>query len=162
MGTFFAAQLAARQMVAQKTAGSIVFIASIAAHHAVPSQRLAGCSCSKGAVKSLMQQLSVELAPYQIRVNSISPGYVYNIPTSFNDQYLIMLCFSYISTDMTADLGVQYPEIIALFEKEPPLKRMGDRRDLKTPVILLLSEAGAYTTGSDLLITGGLHLGKIF
>lgn len=76
MGTFFSVQLAAKQMVKQKTPGSIVMIASIAAHHAVPSQHLAGYSCSKGAVKALMQQLAVELAPMQIRVNSISPGWV--------------------------------------------------------------------------------------
>jgi NAD(P)-dependent dehydrogenase (short-subunit alcohol dehydrogenase family) len=74
MGTFFTAQLAAKQMVAQKSGGSIVMVASIAAHHAVPSQRLAGYSCSKGAVHALMQQLAVELAPHQIRVNCISPG----------------------------------------------------------------------------------------
>jgi len=74
MGTFFAAQLASRQMVAQKTGGSIVMIASIAAHCAVPSQHLSGYACSKGAVKALMQQLAVELAPFNIRVNTISPG----------------------------------------------------------------------------------------
>lgn len=74
MGTFFTAQLAAKQMVKQGTPGSIVMVASIAAHHAVPSQRLAGYACSKGAVHSLMQQLAVELAPHQIRVNAISPG----------------------------------------------------------------------------------------
>ena len=62
---------------------------------------------------------------------------------------------------MTAALGVQYPELLALFKSEPPLKRMGDRRDLKTAVVHFLSDAGAYTTGADLLITGGLHLGKI-
>ncbi|KAK4899875.1 hypothetical protein LTR28_001469, partial [Elasticomyces elasticus] len=127
MGTFFAAQLAAKQMVKQKTPGSIVMIASIAAHHAVPSQHLSGYSCSKGAVHALMQQLAVELAPMQIRVNSVSPGYIF--------------------TDMTAGLGVQYPEIVALFESEPPMKRMGDRCDLKTPVVHLLSDAAAYTTG---------------
>jgi len=64
-------------------------------------------------------------------------------------------------TDMTLGLGVQYPELLALFEWEPPLKRMGDRRDLKAAVVHYLSDAASYTTGSDLLITGGLHLGHI-
>ncbi|KAI9811868.1 MAG: hypothetical protein M1827_005219 [Pycnora praestabilis] len=143
MGTFFTAQLAAKQFVAQGTTsgGSIVLVASIAAHHAVPAQHLSGYSCSKGAVKSLMQQLAVELAPYNIRVNSISPGY--------------------IMTDMTAGLGKQYPELLELFQTAAPLNRMGDRTDLKAGVVHLLSEAGAYTTGNDLLITGGLHLGRI-
>lgn len=61
-------------MVAQGTPGSIVMIARITVHHAVPSQHLAGHSCSKGAVKGLMQQLAVELAAFGIRINTISPG----------------------------------------------------------------------------------------
>ncbi|KAI9871148.1 MAG: hypothetical protein M1830_003262 [Pleopsidium flavum] len=125
----------------QKTGASIVMIASIAAHSAVPSQHPSGYACSKGAVKALMQQLAVELASFNIRVNAISPGY--------------------IMTDMTLGLGVQYPELLALFESEPPLKRMGDRRDLKAAVVHYLSDASSYTTGSDLLVTGGLHLGHI-
>lgn len=62
---------------------------------------------------------------------------------------------------MTATLDVHYPELLALLKSERPLKRMGDRRDLKIAVVYFLSDAGAYTTGADPLITGGLHLGKI-
>ena len=139
-GTFFSAQLAAKQMIAQGTPGSIVMISSITAHHSASLQPVAAYAASKGAVKSLMLALAVELAPHQIRVNSISPGH--------------------ILTDMLASLGVANPTLVQKFEGDPPLKRMGNRLDLKLPVVHLLSDGGAYTTGSDLLITGGLHLEK--
>ena len=59
---------------------------------------------------------------------------------------------------MLASLGVKNPRLFQSFESDPPLKRMGNRLDLKLPVVHLLSDGAGYTTGSDLLITGGLHL----
>ena len=59
---------------------------------------------------------------------------------------------------MLASLGVADPQLVQRFEGDPPLKRTGNRLDLKLPVVHLLSDGCAYTTGSDLLITGGLHL----
>jgi sorbose reductase len=141
MGTFFSAQLAAKQMRLQNTGGSIVMIASVASHCAIPSQHLAMYGTSKGAVRILSQHLAVELAPYNIRINTISPGY--------------------IATDMTKVLGVKYPELISTFDSAAPIKRMGDRRDLKGIVAYLLSDASAYTTGADVQVTGGLHAGRI-
>jgi len=63
-------------MIAQKSPGSIVLISSITAHHSASNQPVSAYAASKGAVKSLMQALAVELAPHQIRVNCISPGSV--------------------------------------------------------------------------------------
>jgi sorbose reductase len=40
------------------------------------------------------------------------------------------------------------------------MKRMGDRTDLKGACVYLLSDASAYHTGDDLLITGGMHAGR--
>jgi sorbose reductase len=80
IGTYYSAQLAARQMVKQRRlenssgAGSIVFIASIAAHQASKGQYTSDYCASKGAVLSLSRQLGAELAKDEIRVNCISPG----------------------------------------------------------------------------------------
>ena len=74
-----------------------------------------------------MLALAVELAPHQIRVNSISPGHFF--------------------TDMLASLGVANPTLVQKFEGDPPLKRMGNRLELKAPVVHLLSDGEAYTTG---------------
>ncbi|KEF62488.1 uncharacterized protein A1O9_00461 [Exophiala aquamarina CBS 119918] len=62
---------------------------------------------------------------------------------------------------MTAGLAVTNPEIISAFTSAVPLQRLGAREDLKTIVGYLLSDAAAYTTGSDILVTGGLHSGHM-
>jgi sorbose reductase len=62
---------------------------------------------------------------------------------------------------MTKALGEQYPHLLQLFHSAPPMKRMGKRDDLTGAALYLLSDASTYTTATDLLITGGLHAGRI-
>lgn len=141
MGTFFATQLAAKRMMQQGTPGSIVMIASICAQQAAPGHKLSGYHASKGGVWMLSRALAVELAPFGIRCNTISPGY--------------------IESDMTRTLRQQYPHLVEIMNKAPPMKRIGNTDDLTGAVTYLLSDASAYTTGSDILVTGGLHVGRI-
>lgn len=68
------AQLAAKQMRLQGSGGSIVMIASVAAHLSSPALPISAYTASKGAVKALSHALTVELGPIGIRVNTISPG----------------------------------------------------------------------------------------
>lgn len=63
-------------------------------------------------------------------------------------------------TDMTIDIAESRPALAEIFMTEPPMKRMGDRTDLKGAAVYLLSDASAYMTGGELLITGGLHAGR--
>ncbi|KAH6889218.1 hypothetical protein B0T10DRAFT_459877 [Thelonectria olida] len=147
LGTYYAAQLAAAQMDKQEATdfnprgGSIVMIASIAAYVASKGQTTSDYCASKGAVLSLAKALGVELAGKGIRVNSISPGYM--------------------ATDMTLDICKRYPWLGDIMKNEPPMRRMGDRTDLKVPVVYLLSQASAYHTSDDILITGGIHAGRL-
>lgn len=92
LGSYFTAQLAARQMIANGTRyGSIILVASIASQRAIRSQLCSAYCGSKGAVKAMCPAIAQELAPHVsftlplhcittdeqgIRVNSISPGYV--------------------------------------------------------------------------------------
>lgn len=62
-------------------------------------------------------------------------------------------------TDMTLEIAAARPGLTEIFVTEPPMKRMGQRTDLKGAVVYLLSEASSYMTGGELLITGGLHAG---
>ncbi|OQD92476.1 hypothetical protein PENSOL_c041G04929 [Penicillium solitum] len=140
VGTFMTAQLAAKQMRLQGSGGSIVMIASVAAHLSSPALPISAYTASKGAVKALSHALTVELGPIGIRVNTISPGY--------------------IRTSMTGKVTVENPELASRFSYEPPLGRMGETRDLTGAVNFLLSESSAYISGSDILITGGLHAGR--
>lgn len=128
-------------MLKQGTGGSIVLIASVSAHCATPGHKLSIYNASKGAVKMLGTALSVELGPKQIRVNSISPGYT--------------------DTELLTPLKQQFPKRMKIMDNEPPLKRIGNRNDLTPAAIYLLSDASTYTTGTDIIISGGLHAGHI-
>ena len=89
-GSFLVAQACANSMVRRlksasqnntpidpaKMGGSIVFIASIATHIASSAQQISAYVASKSAVRGLVRPLAMELAPYGIRVNSLSPGYM--------------------------------------------------------------------------------------
>lgn len=140
MGTLFTAQLAAKNIKKHNRGGSIVMIASVAAYGTVPSRNLSVYGASKGAIKALTQSLAMELAPAGIRVNSISPGF--------------------ISTEMIMDVAREDPKLWTVFNTAPPLQRAGDRRDLKGVAGYLLADASAYTTGTDILVDGGLHCGR--
>lgn len=163
VGTYYSAQLAARQMVKQRRlensggAGTIVFIASIAAHQASKGQYTSDYCASKGAVLSLSRQLGAELAKDEIRINCISPGYAVLRSVLCIKRILLTPLDSYIMTDMTVNIADTRPGLAEIFVSEPPMKRMGDRTDLKGAVVYLLSDASAYMTGGELLITGGLH-----
>ncbi|KAL2827247.1 putative short-chain dehydrogenase [Aspergillus pseudoustus] len=140
-GTFLAAQQTTKALLAQNTPGSIVMIASISGSSVNPGVKLSAYSASKGAVRMLCTELGVELAPAQIRVNAISPGY--------------------IDTELLAPLKAAQPKRIDLMQNEPPMKRIGNRNDLTPAVVYLLSEASSYMTGSEIVIAGGVNCGRI-
>ncbi|RYO26330.1 hypothetical protein AA0111_g8316 [Alternaria arborescens] len=133
--------LAAKVIKDQGSGGSLVFIASIASHIALPLQRLPMYGATKGAVRVMMKQLAVELAPLKIRVNTVSPGF--------------------IRTDMTDLCATQQPELYSVFSSAPPMGRIGETSDITGAVNYLLSDASSYTTGADIPITGGLIAGRI-
>ena len=132
-GVWLAAQVAARRMVANKTSGSIVNIASIL------GLRVAGAvapyAVSKAGVVQLTKALALEWARYRIRVNALAPGY---IETELNDAFF------------ASEAGK------ALI-KRIPQRRLGEMRELDGPLLLLASDAGSYMTGSVLAVDGG-HL----
>lgn len=124
-------------MRTQKTGGSIVMIASIAAHCAIPAQRVSIYGATKAAVRLLGKTLAVELAPDNIRINTLSPGF--------------------IATEMSR----QFTDLQEVFNTVPPMRRIGQKEDLTLAVAYLLSSGASYTTGADIAVTGGLHNGRI-
>lgn len=124
-------------MIKQGDGGSIVMIASIAAHCAIPAQRVSIYGASKGAIKLLGKTLAVEMAPFNVRVNTISPGF--------------------IETKMSA----QFEDIQEVFRSVPPMRRIGQAEDLALATAYLLGNGASYTTGADIAVTGGLHNGRI-
>ncbi|KAK3715522.1 hypothetical protein LTR37_007010 [Vermiconidia calcicola] len=140
MGTFWTVKLMADHMAKHGQGGSIVMIASIAAQgNKIPEQNLAIYNMSKAAVKGLVGPLAVELSESGIRVNSISPGV--------------------IQSPMTKALKTDFPKLQQMFENAAPAGRIGVPEDLTPAIMYLLSDAASFTTGADLLISGGFHAG---
>ncbi|KAK7720547.1 hypothetical protein SLS63_009765 [Diaporthe eres] len=141
-GTFFAAQLATKQFLSQGKGGSIVLIASQSSHIALPGYRMAAYNASKGGILMLSKALAVELAPNNIRVNTISPGFV--------------------DSEMTRNVrDMKSKREGDQMWLAPPLQRLSTQNDLTGAVVYLLSDASRHTTAADIQITGGLHAGTI-
>ncbi len=132
-GVFRVGQVGAQRMVAAGKGGSIVNTASMLSFGV--SKSLSAYSTTKAAVASLTRSMALELAREKIRVNALAPGYV---ETEFNEGFL------------TSEGGQRMLSRI-------PMRRAGALSDLDGPLLLLASDAGAYMTGSIVLIDGG-HL----
>ena len=130
-GVFYIAQAAARQFMREKKPGSIVNTASMSGLIVNIPQQQSSYNTSKSAVIHLTKSLAVEWAPHQIRVNSISPGY--------------------IRTDMTGSVRQDW---VAWWEDLIPYKRMGTPEELVGAVIYLMSDASTYTSGANIVIDG--------
>lgn len=129
-GVFRTAQAAAKAM---PEGGAIVTVASILAFGT--GKGLAAYAASKAAAAHLTRALAMEWAPRGVRVNALAPGYV---PTEINREFL------------------DSPRGQA-FKKRIPMGRFGTPEDLDGPLLLLLSDAGRYMTGTVIPVDGG-HL----
>ena len=133
-GYFICSQLAARQMLAQGSGGSIVNNSSICSIIGVNG--LTVYSATKGGVNQLTRVMAVEWAKRGIRVNAIAPGY-----------------FDNIMQDATAEHASsdKQKQVLAF----TPMGRRGQPEELIGPVIFLASEASSYVTGAILFVDGG-------
>jgi len=129
-GTFLFTRAATKPMMKARR-GRIVNIASVSGLMGNPGQ--ANYSASKAGVIGLTRTVARELAPRNITVNAVAPGF--------------------IATEMTAKLG---EEILAEVRKQIPLGRLGQPQDVADAVLFLASEAAAFVTGQVLTVDGGL------
>jgi NAD(P)-dependent dehydrogenase (short-subunit alcohol dehydrogenase family) len=132
IGVFNTAQAAARVMKEQGTGGSIISTASMSAHIINVPQTIANYCASKAGVMHLSKALAVEWAQYNIRVNTVSPGY--------------------IQTELVASLTDMLP---VWKDKMPDGSRLGYPEDLVGAYIYLASDASKFATGADFVVDGG-------
>ena len=140
-GTFYACRAAGRIM-RERESGSIVNLASINGQS--PAALVAAYNASKAAVISLTKTLALELAPYNVRVNAVSPGPVY---TDFNKK---------VMAQRSAGLGVSEEEMIERVRKAVPLGRWGEPGDIAGAVAFLCGPNASWITGEVLTVSGGL------
>ena len=129
---YLAAQGAVRAMVRAASGGAIINMTSQMGHVGSPG-RTVYCM-TKHALEGLTKAMAVELAPHNIRVNSVAP--------------------TFIETPMTAPMLAK-PEFRAFVDDMIPLGRIGKPEDVAAAIVYLASPAANMVTGTSLLIDGG-------
>lgn len=140
-GVYFTSQIVANIMKKQG-GGKIINIASIDGFK--PEPGVSVYSISKAGVRMITRAFAAELAPFNIQVNTIAPG-----P---------------ISTKMLDSHWFHLPPEEAKKQKDAlarmtPMGRIGDSDEIAGAAIYLASDASNYTTGTEIVIDGGVLQG---
>ena len=148
-GMFIVMQAVAKAMK-DNGGGSIVNTSSVAGIRGTPA--MIAYASSKAAVLCMTVSASKDLAPYQIRVNAISPALIG--PGFMWDR----------QNELHASSGSPYfatdPEVVAKNKvNSVPMKRLGSVEEVVKSVAFLLSDDASYTTGTNLVIDGGMSAG---
>ena len=130
-GTFLCSKHVSRVMIKNKT-GRIVNISCIRSR--IFSPGMSDYSASKGGVTALTSAMALDLAPFNVRVNSVAPGATL--------------------TGMT-EKRFSNPEVRRAFEERIPLGRIAQPEDIANVVLFLLSDASDHVTGQTLSVDGG-------
>jgi 3-oxoacyl-[acyl-carrier protein] reductase len=123
------------QMKAQGRGGKVVLISSTAGQRGEAGH--CDYAATKGALISMTKGLSTELAPFQIRVNCVAPGW--------------------IDTSMTASTLAD-PERQKQISTVIPLGRVGKPEEIAGPILFLCTEHAAFITGEIFNVNGGAVL----
>jgi len=131
-GFLYITQLSIRQMLVQKTGGSIVTITAALAHSPIRGVKASVPMITKGGLETATRHLAMEYAADGIRVNAVAPGVVYT------------------------PLQRQTPKEV--MESRSPMGQPSSVRDI-VDAVLYLTEASTVT-GDTLYVDGGAHLGR--
>ena len=130
-GPFLVARTVVPGMKARRR-GKIINICSLASDIGRPN--IVAYAASKGGLRMMTRALAVELAPHNVQVNGISPGF--------------------FKTEMNAAL-IGNAEFSAWVEKRTPAARWGDPPEIAGAAVFLASPAADYVTGHLLYVDGG-------
>jgi NAD(P)-dependent dehydrogenase (short-subunit alcohol dehydrogenase family) len=131
-GFLYITQLSVKQMLAQKTGGSVVTITAALARNPIRGVTAAVPMITKGGLETITQHLAMEYAKDGIRVNAVAPGTVY--------------------TPLHRDTPQDVMESLS------PMGRPSTVRDI-TDAVMYLTDA-ATVTGTTLYADGGAHFGR--
>jgi NAD(P)-dependent dehydrogenase (short-subunit alcohol dehydrogenase family) len=139
-GHFLLCKYVLPYMKRQKS-GVIVNMGSVSGHVGQMDHVMYGAT--KGAIIAMTRALAWELAPYNIRVNSISPGSV-DTPMLRGDIDL-----------ESKRTGIPFDEVKKAREAEQALKRWADPLEIAEPIYFLASDGASFVTGADWLVDCG-------
>jgi glucose 1-dehydrogenase len=132
-GPFFVTQAFVRHRMQVKAGGKVINVSSV--HEELPFPHFTSYCASKGGIKMMTRNLSIELAPLGITINSIAPG---AIETPINKSLL------------------NDPVKLKSVLENIPLKRLGKPEDVASVAAFLASSESDYVTGTTYFVDGGL------
>ena len=132
-GPFFLTQAFVKHLQQRKAGGKVINISSV--HEELPFPHFASYCASKGGMKMVTRDLSIELAPLGITINNVAPG---AIETPINTKLL------------------NDPAKLKALLDNIPLNRLGQPSDVAGAVAFLASSDADYITGTTLVVDGGL------
>lgn len=136
LGAFYVSQSFAKPLIQNNLKGSIVLIGSMSGTIVNDPQPQCMYNMSKAGVIHLVRSLACEWAKYNIRVNTLSPGY--------------------ILTPLTRNVISGHAEMKDAWESKIPMKRMAEPKEFIGSILYLASDsASSYTTGQNLVVDGG-------
>lgn len=131
-GFLYITQLCIKQMLLQKTGGSIVTITAALARNPIRGVNASVPMMTKGGLETITRHLAMEYAADGIRINAVAPGVVY--------------------TPMQRNTSEE------LLESRSPMARPSSVKDI-ADAVLYLTDASTVT-GDTLYVDGGAHLGR--
>jgi gluconate 5-dehydrogenase len=131
---FIVSQAVLPGMIARRS-GKIIHVASLMSELARPT--VVPYTASKGGVRQLTRGMAVELAPHNVQVNAIAPGY--------------------FATELNRAL-IDNAEFNAWVCKRTPAGRWGEPAEIAGLAVFLASPAANYITGQMLVIDGGMSV----
>lgn len=139
--TFLLTQAVVRPMMAARR-GAIVNVGSMWAKQAVLATPSSAYSMAKAGLHALTQHLALELGPYHIRVNAVSPAVV---ETPIYESFIA---------------PAEVHEALQGFNAFHPIGRVGQSTDVAHTICFLLSEQTAWVTGAVWDVDGGVMAGR--
>lgn len=134
-GALYTAQAAGREMSRLGIRGSIILIASMNGSIANKNRPWIAYNTSKSGVLQLARSMASELGSKGIRVNSVSPGFIYS--------------------DLNKEMFAKAPERASELASYNPLNRLGTTDELRGVVLWLAGEGSTFCTGSNVVVDGG-------
>ncbi len=146
-GYWYAARYAVPYMK-QQGKGCILNISSVRGHLGLANESVY-CGI-KGAIGMFGKALAVELAPHNIRVNTLSPG-------AIQVEAIGHWIRSKYSSEVQKEFGERFQDVFAKgMLLNQPMKKIGKSEDVGYAALYLASDEASFVTGADLVIDGGL------